>query len=1158
MLRKILRWLSFLTVFVVLILLGAGYGLRQYLAGNEEKLLQDYLETKGMSVAFRGVDFRWWEEFPLVTITVDSLVLRDTLTGADAPALAHIGYLRSTLDFGRVLEDTIGLKTLVLRDAVLQLVADSSGRTNAGRLFPTVDTVDTVEAPEKLDDPWLYDLSEFHVDLANVDVHYVIPPKHKRIEGCVNEVLTLGRRARDGGFRFDGVMDFDVLGLGFNTRKGAYLRNSRVRGPLNLRVDADLVRFDSTTLNINGDHYQFVGDIQRGGPDSTRLYFANDSADYEHVVSLLHDELREKLKPYAVYGPFAATGVIKLPPKPARDASYEIDFACEDAGITIKQYDYTQAYVRAHVTSDLPVELGGIPHNPKDLLFRVDHAHANWGGVYFSMDDARVPLIENDPYFHGHVRLWGTGPAMARKLQNDQFFFRGGNFVSEIHVDGANLMSTTDFVRRTDLDLSIHDVTVDYPAGGVRVPFEDIKLRKNGPDVTFALHGAPLPGSGVTVDLTGKLNKLEPLLLTGHSDSLTSTVQAYAPRLNWTDLTTLLGDPTRSGSAGGAQSADRVSTTATKATLLSLRDNFGPSVDLRVDTLGYYDLFTLHDFRTGVHFERDTLVLEQTRFRWREGGVEFAARLDVSRPEQTPFALGVRTEELDLNALRPTLEHFGFALPAGVDSLPERLNVDLAHRGRILDSVGLLPGFNAGELFFDDGRECLFDGRLTYAPDTGGRLRTKLSLTGDPHIVNVLTGAENFLFGSGRFGLDLRLPDVPETLSELLAVADLRLNVADSRVIYPAAGLSVPVSRFDVSVREENADFTIRLSTAPGGSPLKANGRLEPLGAFLIEGDERTFKVRSDVTAGSLRWSEIAGLALREGERGTTDSLDVQTVLSATGGIFESFRPDISLRIDSFFLGDRLPFTDIHAGLVVDTNDVLTLERSGFTFGDGRAEVVGTYPLDTAKRSPFRLDWTVENMTVDRLLREFNDADLFDPDSSGYFGGNLNLSGSTEGYFDEEDNNILPASLSGTIAYELTDAVLLNNPALAKIGRKALMRARMQRVLMPPLKDTLHLIDGVLTVPRTEIATTGFQLFIEGSYDLLRGPDLLVSIPLRNVGYGRLLTPPLPRGYDGSGWMVHFVLSPPEEAGGPMQQKFRFGRKRWDRRRAVLETSRHR
>jgi hypothetical protein len=142
-------------------------------------------------------------------------------------------------------------------------------------------------------------------------------------------------------------------------------------------------------------------------------------------------------------------------------------------------------------------------------------------------------------------------------------------------------------------------------------------------------------------------------------------------------------------------------------------------------------------------------------------------------------------------------------------------------------------------------------------------------------------------------------------------------------------------------------------------------------------------------------------------------------------------------------------------------------------------------------------------------------------------------------------------STQGEIRFRFSETDVAEWPMLQTIGKKALMRKRFQQPSFAPVAGEFLIENGRVWIPRTEVQSTAVQFFIEGHYDFAGGPDLLISLPLRNIGRGLLDSPPPPTGYAHAGWKVYLVVEPGQD--GATQTKFRLGRRKYYRERGRLK-----
>ena len=1164
MVKTLLRGLLLLVVLLLLATAGGLWYLDRYLNTDDEKLLQDLLPTAGLHVAFRRVDVQVWDHFPRITVTIDSLVLRDTLQPDSAPPMLQVRELGTEVSLAALLRDTMELRRLHFRHGSIYLASDSSDNWNVGDWASATSSPNGVELPpaappqRNAEEEWKLRWDGLEVDLQDIDFTLLRPSRNKHIAVHLNKVQATGRSKGGGVVGLSTQLDLDVDQLAFNTDKGAYLKQTSVRGPLDATFAGDDWTFHPTLLEIGSQQFSLSADLDRREGALSHIYVQHPAADYEASRLLLFDELQEKLSRYHVDGPFAVRADIATTLQRGGNPEVTIDFRLTGQDVRLKQYAFQNVYGRGRLVNRLDEAEGGIPGSRKNLRLAMDSVRANYLGATITTDHGVVAAMEGDAILRAPLTITGPARAISDYLENRDFFFDGGRFRLVTEVD-ASLMSFVDVATNTDGKLTLSDTRVVYRPAGVRFPFREMYVHKHDQDVDVRLQSGSLP-SGFSFELIGALDNLTPLLVDQPGGELSADVALIAPRISWSDFRQFFGEdgmvsggavPTEYGTSARVP-GEKDQITAMKTTLRGLQETFHPRLEARFWTVDYYDVFQLRNFVTGLHFDHDTLVLERTSFDWAGSTLAFGARLDLAEALETPFNVQVRARHLNLNALRPSLDYFGLQLPAGLDSLPSDLMIRFDHGGR-LGEDGIVPGHNRGMLVFDDGRNHLFSGLLDYAPGPQG-LATKLHLGGDPQIVNVLFGSEDFFFGTGSFALDLETEGTPADLPELIRNGKMRLRVDSSRIEYRPGGAFIPVRHFGVDVEEERAAYVLQLFSDSTQRAVELTGALDNLVGFLYPEKGEQFTVRTDARAGSLHLSDLQ--AFVQSDTTPTTSVDttpfnLQSWVSATGGVFNTFRPDLSLRVDTFWASEQTPLLNVYSGLKLRDSSQLVLEDSGFTLGEGKFQFAATYALDTLAESPFTLEWYADSLSMAELAEEAEAFGMALPEGMGELRGQLSMSGFVDGRVNEQSGGLLAEETTGNVSFELVGIELLDWPLLTALGQKAKMRRRFEELRFAPLSGQLRIDSGRITVPRLEVQSTGFQVFVEGHYDLAKGPNLLVSLPLRNVGRGLLVEAPDPTGYAAAGWKVYLVSRTGKD--GQPKMQFRLGRRRYYKQQGRLD-----
>ena len=1150
MLKRLLRWFLVLLGLAVVLLVAFALSLHAYLKSNEEKLVREYFYPAGLDIVFREVDLTAWESFPLVSLTIDSVVVRDSSFTRYDPALVRLDRLYAEFSLASLFSDTISLRQLHFTGGGVRIEADSSGNFNAGTLL-RVDTTavpDTVAVDRRL--PRLA-WEGVRIGLTDVGFTYRLPPRNKWIDLHIDTLHARATQAAGGEVLLESDLVTHIGQLGFNTEKGSYLRDTKVSGPLSVLIDEEAVSVCPTELQIAGEPFTLSAEVRRHADAPTVIYVDKASASYDHARPLLHEDLQDKLEDFYVTGHFPVRATIKLPPGETEEVTVDFRLTGQDA--TVRGYPFKNVTVQGSIVNRLDPAEGGIPGSKKNLRVQLDSLTAYYLGARIESPEAVVAVFGKDAVLRAPLRLSGPASAISDYLENRDFFFDRGRFVLDTEVD-ASLLSFEDVATTSDGTLRIDELQVGYRPAGASFPFRSIRVEKHDQDIDFLVETTPLP-SGFSFNLEGQVDNLTPLLIDVPGGRLNTDVQLTAPRVNWTDFLAFFGQggyfPTEedNGTTDTLPADPAAQARALKQTLLGIETTFSPRVEAAIDTIGYYDVFTLTDFSTGLHFQRDTIVLERTTFDWAGSQVGFGAELDLALEQQTPFHLNIAAEHLNLNELRSSLDYFGVVIPDGIASLPDDLSIKFDHRGRIDDSIGIAPGYNTGLLTFNDGRDNLFDGVMRYEPGPKG-LRTNLHLAGDPYIVNVLFKAEDFFFGTGNFTIDLDLEGAPTDLRQLVETGDLRLRIDSSRIAYRPADVFVPVRSFAVDIRDARADYRMELLAGDSDRSVNFRGSLDNINGFLFPEVNEPFRVTADAFAPALHWSDFSNFVRSENQDTSTSEFDLQTLFSATGGVFRTFNPDISLAVDTFYAGEATPLVHLYSGLRLQDSTRLLLEKSGFSLAEGYVAFDASYDLDNSVVSPFSVNFTADTLPLQQVREELAFMGIQLPDDIGTLKGDLTLDGTMRGRLDERTGELVMDRTQGNLEYRLSGGELIDWPMLTRMGKKARMEERLAHVRFAPLEGRVVIDSGLVSVPRMEVQSTGVQVFVEGAFDPETGPDMLISVPLRNIGRGTMNEAPSRTGYARSGWKVFIVMEPGKD--GKTKTRFRLGRRRYYQERGRL------
>jgi len=90
-------------------------------------------------------------------------------------------------------------------------------------------------------------------------------------------------------------------------------------------------------------------------------------------------------------------------------------------------------------------------------------------------------------------------------------------------------------------------------------------------------------------------------------------------------------------------------------------------------------------------------------------------------------------------------------------------------------------------------------------------------------------------------------------------------------------------------------------------------------------------------------------------------------------------------------------------------------------------------------------------------------------------------------------------SLKGTVNFTISNGQLLDFEPMEKISENVLKKRDLSEIHFAELKNQLDVDSTTIVIHRMEIQSTAFTIFAEGVYDLKKGADMSLQIPLSNL-----------------------------------------------------------
>jgi hypothetical protein len=162
----------------------------------------------------------------------------------------------------------------------------------------------------------------------------------------------------------------------------------------------------------------------------------------------------------------------------------------------------------------------------------------------------------------------------------------------------------------------------------------------------------------------------------------------------------------------------------------------------------------------------------------------------------------------------------------------------------------------------------------------------------------------------------------------------------------------------------------------------------------------------------------------------------------------------------------------------------------------------GTMELDCSLKeeenfNALRLSTTMNNVNVEKVFASFSNFGqdgITDKNISGLLTARINMTGAIT-----DKAEIIGNSLKGTIDISLKNGRLIDFEPVQKISEKAFKKRDFTDIRFAELINKLEVNGSEIKVNRMEISSTVITMFVEGIYDIKKGTDLSIQVPLHNL-----------------------------------------------------------
>ena len=371
-------------------------------------------------------------------------------------------------------------------------------------------------------------------------------------------------------------------------------------------------------------------------------------------------------------------------------------------------------------------------------------------------------------------------------------------------------------------------------------------------------------------------------------------------------------------------------------------------------------------------------------------------------------------------------------------------------------------------------------------------LRGDLQAHFDLKDANTLVGSNTLAFekGTGDVNLIYRGPIMPGDTAAVSIVGSVLMKDADltylpRNLLFANSSGTIEFADKDVYVKD--------LKTTAANSPLIMNGSARNLVALLDKNPE-TINLDWMIRSTRLDLGNFIAFLGKRNTRSRTSKKNISAVIKQLDRMLENCH--VNLKLNS----DRLTYKSFDAsnlGAEVElSNDLISLKKVSLQHAGGSLNLSGSL-AEKGTGNQLNISTHLNNVNVPVIFRAFDNfgqTGITDKNLKGRLDATVNLTG-----FVTDKAGVADNSLHGKIDFNLKEGELIDFEPIEKISAAALNNKGVSSVRFADLQNTMDLNGSRLTVNRMEIRSSAFTMFVEGLYDLKKGSDLSIQIPLNNL-----------------------------------------------------------
>ncbi len=360
---------------------------------------------------------------------------------------------------------------------------------------------------------------------------------------------------------------------------------------------------------------------------------------------------------------------------------------------------------------------------------------------------------------------------------------------------------------------------------------------------------------------------------------------------------------------------------------------------------------------------------------------------------------------------------------------------------------------------------------------------------------NNIVNSDKIIFSDGEGKLKINYNGPLKNINNKNALIDISFLLKKGSITYKPLKLVITECVSDMSIKNASLNINNLSAKSANGSKITITGAAKNT-LSLLGDNEGKVDIKVNIYSPLL---DLSGITSKVGRDKSTVKKKSNSSINKTINQFDRILEKEKIAV--YIKADKIINNNLQANNFIADFDfqegAYKIRNVEFGIAGGSLKLNSSIQETGPNRHSLNSTVSINNIDARKLFYAFDD---FGMDGIGYknLTGQLTANGSfstninAAGVLDKK-------TLNGKLSFSLKNGSLINYAPIMKIQEIAFKKRDFSDIKFTEIKNTVSIKEGIVTVPRMQIESSVFNLFIEGQYGIAGNTDLRIQVPFKNL-----------------------------------------------------------